>query len=242
MSETRIAMWSGPRNISTAMMYSFDNRQDSYCSDEPLYAHYLDRTGITHPGAKKVVDSGETNWEKVVDSLCGEIPNGAEIWYQKHMTHHLLPHISLDWISKLTNCLLIRDPREVLLSMSKKTDQIDVMATGIPQQNRLFNHLLETTGEVPTIVDSRDILKNPKRMLSKLCDALEIPFDKSMLSWPAGPRECDGVWAEYWYDAVWESTGFAQYRPRIGELSPEHQVFYDECQIFYDRLHSYRMI
>ena len=241
MSETRIAMWSGPRNISTAMMYSFDNRQDSYCSDEPLYGHYLDRTGITHPGAQKVVDSGETNWEKVVDSLCGEIPNGAEIWYQKHMTHHLLPHIDLDWISKLTNCLLIRDPREVLLSMSKKTDQIDVMATGLPQQNRLFDHLLETTGEIPTIIDSGDILKNPERMLFKLCDVLEIPFDKSMLSWQAGPRECDGIWAEYWYDAVWESTGFAQYRPRIGELAPEYQVYYDECQIFYDRLHSFRL-
>ena len=241
MSETRIAMWSGPRNISTAMMYSFDNRLDSYCSDEPLYGHYLDRTGITHPGAQKVVDSGETNWEKVVDSLCGEIPNGAEIWYQKHMTHHLLPHIDLDWISKLTNCLLIRDPREVLLSMSKKTDQIDVMATGLPQQNRLFDHLLETTGEIPTIIDSGDILKNPERMLFKLCDVLEIPFDKSMLSWQAGPRECDGIWAEYWYDAVWESTGFAQYRPRIGELAPEYQVYYDECQIFYDRLHSFRL-
>ncbi|MCS5527442.1 MAG: hypothetical protein NZ774_06225 [Candidatus Poseidoniales archaeon] len=241
MSETRIAMWSGPRNISTAMMYSFDNRLDSYCSDEPLYAHYLARTGVTHPGAQMVVASGETDWEKVMDFICGEIPNGADIWYQKHMTHHLLPHMGLDWVSKLTNCLLIRDPREVLLSMSKKTDQIDVMATGLPQQNRLFNHLLETTGEIPTIVDSGDILKNPERMLSKLCDVLEIPFDKSMLSWQAGPRECDGIWAEYWYDVVWESTGFAQYRPRIGELAPEYQVYYDECQIFYDRLHSFRL-
>ena len=234
-------MWSGPRNISTAMMYSFDNRPDSYCSDEPLYAHYLARTGVTHPGAQNVVASGETDWKKVVDFVCGDIPNRSEIWYQKHMTHHLLPHIGLDWVSKLTNCLLIRDPREVLLSMSKKTDQIDVMATGLPQQNRLFDHLLETTGEIPTIVDSGDILKNPERMLSKLCDVLEIPFDKSMLSWQAGPRECDGIWAKYWYDSVWESTGFAQYRSRIGELSPEYQVYHDECQVFYDRLHSFRL-
>ncbi|MBT4066959.1 MAG: HAD family hydrolase [Euryarchaeota archaeon] len=241
MSETRIAMWSGPRNISTAMMYSFDNRPDSYCSDEPLYAHYLARTGVTHPGAQNVVASGETDWKKVVDFVCGDIPNRSEIWYQKHMTHHLLPHIGLDWVSKLTNCLLIRDPREVLLSMSKKTDQIDVMATGLPQQNRLFDHLLETTGEIPTIIDSGDILKNPEGMLSKLCDVLEIPFDKSMLSWQAGPRECDGIWAKYWYDSVWESTGFAQYRSRIGELSPEYQVYHDECQVFYDRLHSFRL-
>ena len=241
MSETRIAMWSGPRNISTAMMYSFDNRQDSYCSDEPLYAHYLARTGVTHPGAQMVVDSGEIDWKRVVDSICGEIPNGADIWYQKHMTHHLLPHMGLDWVSKLTNCLLIRDPREVLLSMSKKTDQIDVMATGLPQQNRLFDHLLETTGDIPTIVDSRDILKNPERMLSKLCEVLEIPFDQSMLSWQAGPRECDGIWAEFWYDAVWESTGFAPYRPRIGDLAPEYQVYHDECQIFYERLQSFRL-
>ena len=181
----RIAMWSGPRNISTAMMYSFDNRQDSYCSDEPLYAHYLANTGVTHPGAQMVVDNGETDWQKVVDSICGEIPNGAEIWYQKHMTHHLLPHINLDWVLSLTNCLLIRNPREVLLSMSKKTDQLNVMATGLPQQNHLFNHLLESTGEIPTIIDSEDILKNPERVLSKLCDVLKVPFDKSMLSWTA---------------------------------------------------------
>ena len=241
MSETRIAMWSGPRNISTAMMYSFDNRPDSYCSDEPLYAHYLARTGVTHPGAQNVVASGETDWKKVVDIVCGDIPNRSKVWYQKHMTHHLLPHIGLDWVSKLTNCLLIRDPREVLLSMSKKTDQIDVMATGLPQQNRLFDHLIETTGEIPTIIDSRDILKNPEGMLSKLCEVLEIPFDKSMLSWQAGPRECDGIWAKHWYDAVWESTGFAQYQPRIGELSPEYQAYHDECQVFYDRLHSFRL-
>ena len=241
MSETRIAMWSGPRNISTAMMYSFDNRKDSYCSDEPLYAHYLANTEVTHPGAQIVVDNGETDWQKVVESICGKIPNGAEIWYQKHMTHHLLPQINLDWVSKLTNCLLIRDPREVLLSMSKKTDQIDVMATGLPQQNRLFDHLHETTGDIPTIIDSGDILKNPERMLSKLCEVLDIPFDQSMLSWSAGPRECDGIWAEYWYDAVWESTGFAPYRLRIGELPPEYQEYHDECQIFYERLHSFRL-
>jgi hypothetical protein len=241
MSETRIAMWSGPRNISTAMMYSFDNRPDTFCSDEPLYAHYLAKTGITHPGAQAVIDDGETDWQKVVNSLCGTIPTGAEIWYQKHMTHHLLPHIDLKWISELTNCLLIRDPREVLLSLSKKTDQIDVMATGIPQQSRILDYLLETTGEIPPIVDSRDILQNPKKMLSKLCDKLEIPFDAAMLSWQSGPRECDGIWAEHWYDAVWESTGFAPYKPRIGELSPEFQVFCDECQTFYERLHSLRL-
>lgn len=241
MSETRIAMWSGPRNISTAMMYSFDNRPDTFCSDEPLYAHYLAKTGISHPQAQAVIDDGETDWQKVVNSLCGTIPTGADIWYQKHMTHHLLPHIDLKWISELTNCLLIRDPREVLLSLSNKTDQIDVMATGIPQQNRILDHLIETTGEIPPIVDSRDILQNPKKMLSKLCDVLEISFDASMLSWQSGPRECDGIWAEHWYDAVWESTGFAPYKPRIGELSPEYQVFCDECQTFYERLHSLRL-
>jgi hypothetical protein len=234
-------MWSGPRNISTAMMYSFDSRPDTYCSDEPLYAHYLAETGITHPGAQAVVDSGETEWENVVNSICGDIPKEADIWYQKHMTHHLLPHIDLKWISELTNCLLIRDPREVLLSLSKKTDQIDVMATGIPQQNRILDYLIETTGEIPPIVDSRDILQNPKKMLSKLCEVLEIPFDAAMLSWQPGPRECDGIWAEHWYDAVWKSTGFAPYKPRIGELSPEYQAFSDECQVFYERLHSLRL-
>ena len=241
MSETRIAMWSVPRNISTAMMYSFDNRQDSFCSDEPLYAHYLDKTGIAHPHAQVVIEDGETDWQKVVNSLCGTIPKGANVWYQKHMTHHLLPNIDIKWISELTNCLLIRDPREVLLSLSKKIEQIDVMATGIPQQSRILDYLIETTGEIPPIIDSRDILQNPKKMLSKLCDALEIPFDEAMLSWQPGPRECDGIWAEHWYDAVWQSTGFAPYKPRLGELPPDYQEIREECQVFYERLHSLRL-
>ena len=241
MSETKIAMWSGPRNISTAMMYSFDNRQDTTCIDEPLYAHYLAHTGISHPGVQEVIDDGETDWRVVVDTICGNIPNQAEIWYQKHMTHHLLPHMDLDWISNLKNCLLIRNPREVILSLSKKTDQIDTRATGLPEQIRLLDHILETTGKQPTIVDSQDILKNPEKMLSKLCDDLNIPFDSTMLTWQAGPRNCDGIWAKHWYDAVWASTNFAPYKPRTGILTPEHQAISDECQVHYDRLHSLRL-
>ena len=167
MSETRIAMWSGPRNISTAMMYSFDNRPDTFCVDEPLYAHYLARTKIPHPDAQKVIDNGVTDWEKVVESLCGEIPGNAEIWYQKHMTHHILPHMELEWLSNLKNCLLIRNPREVILSLSKITDQIDARATGLPEQTRLLDHILETTGQIPIIVDSQDILENPEYFMSE---------------------------------------------------------------------------
>lgn len=241
MSETKIAMWSGPRNISTALMYSFDNRPDTFCVDEPLYAHYLAHTGILHPNAQKVIDNGVTDWEKVVKTLCGEIPDNAEIWYQKHMTHHILPHMELDWVLNLKNCLLIRNPREVILSLSKKTDQIDVRATGLPEQTRLFDYILETTGQLPTIVDSQDILKDPEGMLSKLCEVLDVPFNSTMLSWQAGPRKCDGIWAEHWYDAVWSSTGFATYKPRSGTLSSELQEICDECQIHYDRLHSLRL-
>ena len=241
MSETRIAMWSGPRNISTAMMYSFDNRPDTFCVDEPLYAHYLARTKIPHPDAQKVIDNGVTDWEKVVESLCGDIPGNADIWYQKHMTHHILPHMELEWLSNLKNCLLIRNPREVILSLSKITDQIDARATGLPEQTRLLDHILETTGQIPIIIDSQDILKDPEGMLSKLCNILEIPFDSTMLSWQAGPRKCDGIWAEHWYDAVWSSTEFETYKPRSGILSLELQKICDECQIHYDRLHSLRL-
>ncbi len=241
MSERRIAMWSGPRNISTAMMYSFDNRQDTSGLDEPLYAHYLNETGILHPGAKEVISAGETDISEISNYLAGPIPQQKNIWYQKHMTHHLLPGFDLGWIDGLTNCMLIRDPKEVILSLAKKTDQIDARATGITQQTVLLDYLVEKTGRAPIIIDSRDILLDPRGMLEKLCISLGIPFSNEMLSWPKGPKQCDGVWAAHWYDVVWDSTGFAPYRARSGVLSPELQKICDECQPHYQRLHSLRL-
>ena len=237
----RIAMWSGPRNISTAMMYSFANRGDTFATDEPLYAHYLSATGIDHPSAAEVIENGLTDWRSVVKQLCAEVPDGSRIWYQKHMCHHIIEGMEIDWLSSFKNCFLIRDPREVLLSLSKRTDAIDAWATGLPQQARIFKAVREMTGENPLVVDSGDILNDPAGVLRSICEHLEIAFDSRMLDWQSGPKECDGIWAEHWYDAVWASTGFAAPRPREGELSKVLQFVLDEVQPIYNELASHRM-
>ncbi len=221
-------------------MYSFDSRPDCFASDEPFYAHYLAATGVEHPGAESVIAAGETDWRAVVGHLTGDVPDGSPIWYQKHMCHHMIEGVELAWLSEVSNCFLIRDPREVLLSLAKKTDAVDAWATGLPQQARIVTEV-EKLGEPVVIVDSRDILLDPKGMLSKVCGRLGIPFDESMLSWKVGPKQCDGIWAEHWYDAVWASDGFAEYRPRIGELPPEHQEVLAEVQPIFDELYSRRI-
>ena len=235
----RLAMWSGPRNISTAMMYSFENRADCRAIDEPFYAHYLEQSGVDHPGAQKVIDSYETDYQKITQMLSGDIPEGASIWYQKHMCHHISTGHELDWIQNLTNCFLIRDPREVLLSLSKITHEVSLWATGLPQQVMLFERASQY--EPPVILESKDILENPREILGMLCHGLNIPFSESMLSWKAGPRDCDGIWGEYWYDSVWSSTGFSPYSPRTGELPPRLESVLDEALPLYRELHSKRM-
>ncbi len=237
----RIAMWSGPRNISTAMMYSFDNRRDCFATDEPLYAHYLKQTGIKHPDAQRVMAHHESDSAKVVDYLTGEIPGGAAVWYQKHMCHHILPGMDTDWLDSLSNCFLIRNPKEVLLSLSKITDEVTLWSTGLPQQVQLMQDVSKSLGSTPPIIDSREALENPKGMLRLLCEQWGIDFSERMLSWEAGPRECDGIWGEHWYDSVWSSTGFAPYRPRSGELTPEHEAILELAMPLYESMHRLRL-
>jgi len=236
-----IAMWSGPRNISTAMMYSFDNRRDCFAIDEPLYAHYLTQTGIHHPDAGKVIAHYESDSAKVVDYLTGQIPGDASIWYQKHMCHHILPGMDTDWLDPLSNCFLLRDPREVLLSLARITDEVSLWSTGLPQQVRLMELVAKSSGRIPPILDSRDILEDPEGILRLLCDEIGIDFSDRMLSWKAGPRQCDGIWGEHWYDSVWSSTGFAPYRPRRGELTPEHEAILEQATPLYESMHRLRL-
>ena len=242
MTETRIAMWSGPRNISTAMMYSFHNRDDCYASDEPLYANFLLSTGTPHPDAQEVIESHETDLDAVISGLTGPIPEGKSIWYQKHMCHHISDESDLSWIDGLTNCFLIRDPREVLLSLSKITDVLDLRVTGLTQQIRILNHVYSKSGEYPPIIDSRDVLENPRKTLSSLCGCVGIPFSEDMLSWDPGPRDCDGIWAKNWYSSVWGSSGFMPYSPREGELSPELSAVLEEANPIYEELRSRRIM
>ncbi len=234
-------MWSGPRNISTALMRSFENRSDTVVVDEPLYSHYLNFTGLDHPGAEEVIRSHAGDWQTVVDGLLGPIPENKSIFYQKQMAHHLVAGVDRLWIRELDNVFLIREPKEMLCSLTRVIPNPTLPETGLIQQLEVFRWLQDEFGRPPLVLDSRDVLEDPRSMLSLLCCELSIPFDEAMLSWPAGPRDSDGVWAKYWYDSVEKSTGFAPYVPKLSKV-PEHlHVVLRDCQSIYDELHRFRI-
>lgn len=239
---TRIAMWSGPRNISTAMMRAWENRPDTWVVDEPLYAHYLTQVEVAHPGVDEVVAHHETDWHKVIADLTGTIPQGRDIYYQKHMAHHWLPHLRGDWVLALSNAFLIRHPGEMLPSLAVRMGLPVLRDTGLPQQVEIFRFIEEKTGKTPTVLDTEDILKNPGAMLARLCEIAGVPFSQKMLSWPAGRRETDGIWAKHWYDAVEKSTGFEPYRPKSREVAPELQPLLAECMPYYEELRGFRLV
>jgi hypothetical protein len=233
-------MWSGPRNISTAMMRAWENREDCAVSDEPLYAHYLAHTGLDHPAREEIIADGESDWRKVVGALTGPAPGSAPVWYQKHMTHHLLPHIDHDWIAQLRNVLLMRDPREVVASYVKSRATVTAQDIGLPQQVALYDEL-NAAGKTPPVIDSGDFLRAPEAHLRALCDWVGIGFSERMLQWPKGPRASDGIWAPHWYAHVWESTGFESAPVRDIVLSGEAATVAEECLPHYERLRAVRM-
>ncbi len=237
----RIAMWSGPRNVSTAMMRAWENRSDTVVCDEPFYAHYLQETGLEHPGKAEIIAAGETDWRRVVSQLTGPVPGGQKIFYQKHMTHHLLPHISRDWLGEMVNCFLIRDPREVLLSYLKTRDHVTVEDIGVPQQAEIFDYVRHTLHQNPVVIDAELFLKNLRAQLCAWCESLGIAFTEAMLHWPSGPRDDDGIWAPYWYDAVIASTGFAPYRPRTGSVPKRYHGILEVCEPIYETLREHRL-
>lgn len=241
MSVLRIAMWSGPRNISTAMMRAWENRPDCAVSDEPLYAAYLAMTGLDHPGRDEVIAAGETDWRKVADALLGPAPGGKPVWYQKHMSHHLLPGMDTGWIHRLHNVFLVRNPAEVVASYLRSRDTVSPDDIGLPQQAALYEELA-STGRPPTVIDAGDFLADPEGHLRAVCAELGLEFTPAMLSWPAGPRDSDGVWAPHWYDMVWRSTGFeppsARPAPRLE--GPALAVA-EACRPAYERLHALRL-
>jgi len=207
----RIAMWSGPRNISSAMMRSFSARADAAVVDEPFYAAYLALSGADHPMRAEVLASQPQDWRAVVEALLGPVPGGKPIWYQKLMTHHMLPQFGRDWMREVRNAFLIRDPRYVLGSYMRVRDHsaVTLADIGIVQQRELFEREADRLGVAPPVIEGADVLADPPRMLSRLCTALGIPFTDAMLHWSAGRRDTDGVWAPAWYAAVESSTGFA---------------------------------
>ncbi|MBC8311840.1 MAG: HAD family hydrolase [Candidatus Marinimicrobia bacterium] len=235
----RITMWSGPRNISTAMMRSFENRPDTVVEDEPFYAHYLVKTGVDHPCRIETIESQENDWGKVSQRLVSEIPNGKTVWYQKHMGQHNLSGCDLEWTKKMVNCFLIRDPKEVIVSFSKKFKLTSSTQLGFTQQLDLFEKLKNETGKIPLVIDAKDILKNPRAILSKMCENIGIPFMDEMLAWPSGPRKTDGVWAKHWYQNVEASTGFNPYTKIENEPIDQYDEILNECMDAYNSLKQY---
>ncbi|MBL8825351.1 MAG: hypothetical protein JNM18_00100 [Planctomycetaceae bacterium] len=241
-SPLRIAMWSGPRNISTALLRSWENRPDTIVCDEPLYAHYLDGTQRAHPGAAEIIAHHERDWRRVVAWLTGPLPPGKTIFYQKQMAHHLLPIIERDWLDQVTNCFLIREPRRMLVSLDKVFANPELPDTGLPQQVEIFRRVREHTGQVPPVIDAADVLADPRGVLSRLCAALGVEFCDAMLRWPPGIRSTDGIWARHWYAEVEKSTGFHAPPPPDDRPIPPHlERLVDDCQRLYEELAAHKI-
>jgi len=233
MNNKRICLWSSPRNLSTALMYSFAQREDTIAVDEPLYAHYLRVTNADHPGKAEVLESQEQDGVTVIAQITdGEYEK--PIVFFKQMTHHLVG-VDTSFLSKTLNIIYIRDPKQIISSYAQVRKDVKMEDIGISGQWQLYQFL--QNNNYPCIVlDSGEILKNPGKVLTKLCDSLEIPFDQAMLHWPAGPKEEDGVWAKYWYGNVHQSTGFER-QPTSDRPLPEYLVpLYNESEVYYDLL------
>ncbi len=249
-------MWSGPRTLSTALMRSFGNRPDTVVVDEPLYGYYLAATGSSHPGRSEILASMPTDWAEVVRQLAyGELPPGKTVYYQKHMTHHLLAEVDRDALSGLRHAFLIRDPRRLLASYAKVRATPTLADLGLEQQVEIYRRF------GGPVIDAADIAATPRAALEALCEALAIPFDEAMLSWPPGPRPYDGVWARHWYANVWTSTAFAKQHSAERSGSEQHsserrgsgdpsaraalppvlEPLAGRCQPFYDELAARRL-
>jgi hypothetical protein len=236
----RLAMWSGPRNISTAMMRAWENRPDTVVVDEPLYAAFLARTGIDHPGRQLTLASQTTDQAEAIAALLDPLPDGVSVHYAKHMAHHLADHDDLAWTADFRNVLLIRDPGEVVASYVRSRATCEPADIGLLQQERLVDAWRARGIEAP-VIDAGDFLRDPEGYLRRVCDWLGIAFTDRMLRWPAGPRETDGVWAPYWYDTLLTSTGFEPWRPREVDLNAHDKAVAEACRPAYERLHGVRV-
>ena len=237
----RIAMWSGPRNISTAMMRAWENRLDTFVVDEPFYAHYLSKNRVEHPGREEVLLNGEIDSYKVSQGLVKDISNSHKVYYQKHMTHHLLDSVNRDWMKDVINCFLIRNPKDMIISYSKIHSDITRDLLGIEQQKEIFDYVQNFTGEVPPVIDAKDVLLNPRGVLTKFCNRIGIDFSEKMLNWPKGSRDTDGIWGKYWYNNVIDSTGFNPYTVKNSEVPDEYKSIYKESLKLYEDLHYLRI-
>lgn len=231
-------MWSGPRNLSTALMYSFAARGDCAVWDEPFYAAYLRATGIDHPLREAIIAGNEADADRVAAACAGTNPQGKTLFYQKHMTVHMIPGFDRGFMRACENVFLIRHPARVVASYAKKREGPALADIGFVQQAELFDEVAAWKGQAPVVIDSHDIRANPQKMLEKLCEALGIPFTARMLSWPEGPKPYDGNWASHWYGAVHRSTGFDAAEGPLPELPDGYRRLVDEAMPHYDRLRA----
>lgn len=232
----KIAMWSGPRNLSTALMYAFAARPDCAAWDEPFYAAYLAATGIDHPMQAEVIAAGERDPARVAALCTGPNPGGKAHWYQKHMTLHMIPAFDRSFLKGVTNAFLIRHPARVIASYAKKREAPTLADIGFLQQADLFDQVADQQGTAPPVIAAESIRANPRAALTRLCAALGLPFADAMLSWPAGPKPHDGAWAPHWYNAVHRSTGFEDPEGPLPDLGPDDQRLADQALPAYERL------
>ena len=238
----RIAMWSGPRNISTAMMRSFSSRSDCLVSDEPFYGAFLKETGADHPMREEVIASMDTDWHKIADAMAGDPSDGSPVWYQKQMAHHMVGPIAPDDIEGVTHAFLIREPRRMVASYARKREAVTAEDLGVRRLREFFEREADRLGKAPPVVDAADVLADPARTLSALCAALDIPWTEAMLSWPAGRHAEDGVWASHWYGRVEASTGFeGEEDAELPALDPHLREVADACHDDYQFMARFRL-
>ncbi|MHC0052051.1 sulfotransferase-like domain-containing protein [Actibacterium sp. D379-3] len=237
----RIAMWSGPRNLSTAMMYAFAARGDCAVWDEPFYAAYLNLTGLNHPMRDDVIAGGEGDPARVAARCAGPVPGGKAVFYQKHMCQHMIDGVPRDWMNACTNVFLIRHPARVVASFAAKYEDPTLADIGFAQQAELFDTVAQKTGKAPIVVDSADIRNDPGKALAGLCDAIGLTFTPKMLTWPAGGHADDGVWAPVWYGAVHRSTGFAGPEGPLPELGGGYARLAEAALPFYEKLAVFKL-
>jgi hypothetical protein len=237
----RIAMWSGPRNLSTAMMRSFGSRADTFVSDEPFYGCFLEITGADHPMREETIAAMDCDWASVMAALRGPTPDRSSIWYQKHMWHHMAGPIGYDDFAGFTHAFLIREPQRMIASYLRKREAAAFENFGMDRQSEFFEREADRLGHAPPVVDANDVLANPRGVLSRLCGALGIPWDEAMLSWAPGRRETDGPWAPHWYGAVERSTGFGPPEVDAVHLPREAQHVADRCRPYYERLAAHKI-
>lgn len=236
----QIAMWSGPRNLSTAMMYSFAARSDTWVWDEPFYAAYLTLTGQNHPMRDEIIAAGETDPLRVIMACTGPAPDGSAVHFQKHMLQHLVPQVPRGWIAEVKNFILIRHPARVIASYDAKRERPDPADLGYAQAVEVMAQL-RSAGQTPLIVDTTELRAAPQPFLKAICHSLDLPFDPAMLSWPKGPHPNDGVWAPHWYNAVWQSTGFSPERRELPQLRAELAPTLEACLPQYETLAALRL-